>query len=226
MQPFYLPWVGFFDLIAKADYFVFLDNVKIEKSSWQTRNQILINNQPSFITVSIKGSRNQLISEVVINDEIKWREKHIATIANVYKKHPFGKWVLDLVVPVIEDTSICLLSDLNIELIKIICRNLDIKSKFYMSSQISTSGTKSRRLIEICNHFQSTNYYSPKGSKKYIDDENHFTKSKINVFYQNIILKKYNQFKSNNFVSNLSIIDLMANLGPDETTNYINNLKT
>jgi len=226
MQPFYLPWVGFFDLISRADHFIFLDNVKIEKSSWQTRNRILINDQPSFITVSIKGSRNQMISDVQINDDTNWRDKHIATLTNIYKKHPFGSWALDLILPIIGDRSIHLLSELNMRLIKIISRNLKVESQFYVSSNIPTEGSKSQRLIEICNYFNSTNYYSPKGSMEYIDDENYFSKSGINVFYQNIEIKKYNQFRTNNFVSNLSIIDLMSNLGPDETTNYINNLKT
>ncbi len=45
MQPTYLPWPGYFDLILKSDYFIFLDNVKFEKSSWQTRNQIINNNE-------------------------------------------------------------------------------------------------------------------------------------------------------------------------------------
>ena len=225
MQPTYLPWIGYFDLISISDHFVFLDNVKIEKSSWQTRNQILINNQPSFITVPIKGSRNQMIKDVFINQEINWRKKHISTLNNVYKKHPFGDWALDLVLPIIGDYSIKKLSDLNIQLIKKICKDLKINAQFYSASDIPTKGLKSQRLIEICNYFNSINYYSPRGSMEYINEENYFDKNKINVIYQKFSLKKYSQYRTNFFVNNLSIIDIMSNLGPVETLRYIEDLK-
>ena len=75
MQPTYLPWPGYFDLILMSDHFIFLDNVKFEKSSWQTRNQIITKNKLLYITVPVIGARNQIISEVLINDSSDWRNK-------------------------------------------------------------------------------------------------------------------------------------------------------
>ena len=74
---------------------------------------------------------------------------------------------------------------------------------------------------EICKHFNIYLYYSPLGSKKYINEEGYFEDNGINVIYQNIQLSKYNQHKTKMFIPNLSILDLMSNLGPDKLSEYI-----
>ena len=224
MQPTYLPWVGYFDLINLSDNFVFLENVKFEKSSWQTRNKIPINNKSSFLTVPVRGSRNQIIFEVLINEESNWRKKHISTLNTVYKNHPFGTWMLGIILPIINDLSITKLSELNIKLIKTISKEIKIYSNFKLGSKIKTKGTKSTRLLEICHHFKAKKYYSPIGSKDYIQKENLIVENNIEVIYQKLKLVEYKQFRSNNFISQLSIIDLMANLGPENSKKYIDDL--
>ena len=224
MQPTYLPWVGYFDLIKTVDHFVFLDNVKFEKSSWQTRNKIPINNIAQFLTVPVLGSRSQLIKEVLINDEINWRRKHIKTLRQLYKKHTFGDWMLEIVIPIIDDKSIVYLSELNIKLIKEISNSLDLITDYSLASNIPTCGTKSLRLAEICKFFGIRNYYSPVGSKDYIEEENIFTENNIDVIYQNLSLIIYKQRGQSHFISHLSIIDLMANLGYQSTINYIEDM--
>ena len=225
MQPTYLPWIGFFQLINSVDRFIFLDNVKLEKSSWQTRNKILVNKNPSFITVPVLGSRKQLISEALINSETKWRKKHILTLEQTYSKYPFGEWMLNIIIPIINDLTINHLCELNMKLIKTICSELGIKCNFFLSSKIPTKSTKSMRLIEICNYFGCINYYSPLGSKGYIETEKYFKKSGINVYYQKFKLEIYNQHTLKKFISHLSIVDIIANLGPEQTLNYIKQLK-
>lgn len=224
MQPTYLPWVGYFDLINLSENFVFLDNVKFEKSSWQTRNRIPINNNPHFITVPICGSRNQIIQEVIINDKSNWRNKQSATLNAIYKNHPFSKWMLEIVLPIINDSSITKLSELNIKLIKSISKAIDINSNFYLGSKIPTKERKSFRLVEICQHFKAQEYYSPIGSKDYIEKEDALRDHNIEVIYQNLRLKQYKQAHVDNFMSHLSIIDLMANLGAENSNRYINSV--
>ena len=80
MQPTYLPWSGYFNLIRLADHFVFLDDVKLEKFLWQTRNQILIDGKQKYLTVPVLGSRNQLIKDALVNENNNWRKKHINSI--------------------------------------------------------------------------------------------------------------------------------------------------
>jgi len=224
MQPTYLPWIGYFDLINLSDNFVFLDNVKFEKSSWQTRNKIPINNELSYLTVPVSGSRNQIIFEVLINEESNWRKKHIKTLNTVYKNYPFGEWMLDIILPIIDDLSITKLSLLNINLIKSISREIEINSNFHLGSQIPTAEKKSLRLVEICKTFKAKKYYSPIGAKDYIEKENALRENNIEVVYQNLKLDEYPQIHVKNFVPKLSIIDLMANVGPENSKKYINDL--
>ena len=224
MQPTYLPWSGYFNLIRLADYFVFLDDVKLEKSSWQTRNQILIDGKQKYLTVPVLGSRNQLIKDALVNENNNWRKKHINSIVQNYSKHPYFEWMFETVQNIIENKSFLKLSEINIALIKAISNAIEINCTFYSSSDFQTTGQKSLRLIEICNKLSSVLYYSPIGSKEYIEKEGLFAKHGINVVYQNIDLKPYTQLHLNEYISHLSIIDLMANTGFDSTSEYLTNL--
>jgi len=69
MQPTYLPWIGYFDLISKSDIFVFLDDVQFSRRSWQQRNRILLDGKETMLTIPIqnKGKREQLIKDVLVN---------------------------------------------------------------------------------------------------------------------------------------------------------------
>ena len=116
MQPTYLPWPGFFDLIAHSDTFVFLDDAKLEKSSWHVRNKILVNQTAVFITVELNAARNSLIKDAHLADS-RWRKKHAQMLKITYGKSPFGREVLDIVLPIIEDGNQKILADINIDLI-------------------------------------------------------------------------------------------------------------
>ena len=224
MQPTYLPWIGYFHLIQQSDKFVLLDNVKIEKSSWQTRNKILIGGQPRFITVPIEGSRTQLINEAKINDKTNWRKKHLASIMQNYSKHLYYEWMVNIIQPVIENEDITKLCELNVEIIKAIGSSLNIRCNYIFASDLPTKGKKSQRLIEICQLLSADIYLSPIGSKGYIEEESLFKKHEIPVQYQDITLLPYNQNGQNIHVSNLSIIDIMANEGCTGVSNYLSGL--
>jgi hypothetical protein len=106
------------------------------------------------------------------------------------------------------------LSEINIILIKEICEIIKIKTNFLNSSNISVPGSKSSKLINICNELDSKTYLTNSGAKQYIvDDIDLFKINKINVFIQNYQNKKYNQL-SDVFIEKLSVIDLIFNEGP------------
>ena len=87
MQPTYLPWTGYFNLIFQSDVFVFLDDVQYERGSWQNRNRILLNGQPHFLTVpSIRTQLSEQIKMVEIDAKKNWRSKHVKTIKQAYGK--------------------------------------------------------------------------------------------------------------------------------------------
>ena len=221
MQPNFLPWPGYFHLIDKVDVFIFLEKVKFEKSSWHHRNLFVINNKASFITIPVTGSRLQLINDVKINYDNLWKKKHVTTLTNNYKKHPYGSDILNLIIPILENSKFVYLKDLNKSLIINICDFLGINSNFATDKDLFTESKKSMRLIELCNIYKCKEYFSPLGSKNYIEDENLFNQFNIDVVYQNPKITNYTQFKSNNFIPYLSIIDLISNLGKIGSLEYI-----
>ena len=88
MQPTYLPWHGYFALMSVVDIFVLLDDVQFNKRSWQQRNRIKTQNGTSYLTVPVftKDKRDQLISEVLINRDIDFVNKHLKSIQHNYSK--------------------------------------------------------------------------------------------------------------------------------------------
>ena len=86
MQPHYFPWAGYFNLISKVNKFVFLDDVQFSKNSWQSRNQIIINDQKKWIMIPLKKSPlNTNIKDKLIDYSKKWQSKIFKTIIQNYK---------------------------------------------------------------------------------------------------------------------------------------------
>ena len=88
-QPQYLPWLGYFDKIDRADVFVLLDNVQFKKNEWQNRNRIKTAQGPQWLTVPVLYRFPQLICEVGINTKERWQHKQRQTILSNYRKAPF-----------------------------------------------------------------------------------------------------------------------------------------
>ena len=88
MQPTYIPWAGYFDLINRSDVFVFLNNVQFSKQSWQVKNKILSNGNELKLTVPIKKARlSTNIDQIIIDDS--HLEKHLKSICYIFKKSLF-----------------------------------------------------------------------------------------------------------------------------------------
>ena len=223
MQPTFLPWPGFFFLVKKSNKTIFLTETKLEKNSRQTKNSVLKNKEVIDLIVPISGSRLQNISESIVDDNQNWRKKITKTIDQSYSKHPYGKILIEGLLSIINDKKIKKLKDINIEIIKYIAGILNLEQNFHTDTDYKFKGYKSEKIKNICNYFSIRNYISPVGAKDYIEGENILRNEKIKVEY---ILDNpkisYKQFKNDNkFVNNLSIIDVLANIGPDKTNLFI-----
>lgn len=218
MQPTYLPWIGYFDLINSVDYFVFLDDVQFNKRSWQQRNRILLNGKEKLLTVPVltKGKQQQLINEVRIDYTQNWVKDHIQTLEIAYSKHPYGSEIINLYIETVEKKP-AFLSNLNKELIKEIMIRKDLQTITLSSSDIPVSGKKSEYLLNICKYLNVNTYVSAVGSREYIEEEGLFEKSEIEVIYQSFTPFTYTQKNSESFFPYLSGLDLIANVGFSET---------
>jgi hypothetical protein len=220
MQPTYLPWAGYFNLMARTERFVFLNNVQFDKPSWQMRNRILVGGQPHFLTVPTQGSQNQLIMDVAV-DGAHWREKHSKLLEHTYGKHAFGRAMLDCVQPILCDASTDKLEALNMRLIEALSRNLELTPEFHRASSLPAEGKRSARLVSLCRHFGDEKYLSPAGSAEYIAEDRAFDQAGILVEFQRFQPKKYAQRKAPEFVPSLSIVDVVANLGWAGAAEYV-----
>lgn len=220
MQPSYLPWAGYFELIARSDQFVFLNDVQFAKPSWQMRNRILLQGRAQFITVPTLGSRNQLISEVRLANE-DWRSKHQKLLEHAYAKHPHGSAALGVVLPVIADRSLERLQELNARLIEALSQALGLNGNFVWSSALSPEGQRSARLADILNKLGQVDYLSPAGSADYIAEDALLQAAGIRVEYQHFEARQYPQRGAVQFEPRLSIVDVIASLGLSGARSYV-----
>ena len=96
MQPTFLPWLGYFNLISKVDTFVFLDDVQLDKRSWQTRNRLFTGQTVNWVSCPIqKTSRDTLICDVDISQNTEWKNKLIKTIRYNNSKRKGGQYAIN-----------------------------------------------------------------------------------------------------------------------------------
>ena len=195
MQPYFFPYIGYFELINAVDNFVFYDDVNYIKNGWINRNRILINDKASYLTVSLNNaSPNKLKNEIEILDN---RPKLGKTILMAYRKAPF----FDNAWPVVKN---CLdfdskrISEIAIFSIKAVSGYLELKTEFEVSS-LNYSETKGKekaeRLIEICKRNTAKNYLNPIGGKELYSKEQ-FALNGIQIFFIKSKGNEYFQFGS------------------------------
>jgi hypothetical protein len=221
MQPTYLPWAGYFNLISQADVFVFLDDVQYEKSSWQNRNRILLHGKDHWITApALKESLSQHINTIRTENKYDWRKKNYKLLQSAYGKHPHGKDILDILEKIL-DESIIYLADLNIRLILDFCEKLSLRTEFYRSSELNIGGARSERLLKMCQFLGCDEYLSPVGSTQYLAEDGAFNNAPVKLIFQKYVPEIYMQKGSDEFIGSLSIVDVVANLGWDKTMEYV-----
>lgn len=215
MQPTYLPWIGYFALMDQVDMFVLLDDVQFEHRSWQHRNRIWSRDSSQWLTVpvSIKGRRNQRIEDALIDSARPWQRKHLGAILQNYSRAPwlptYRSWLEQIYQH--PPRRLC---DLNRLLIEELARKLGIRTALCSSSELHANGDRVGRLIHICQEIGAAEYLSSIGSYDYIEADNRFPEAGIRLFYQHYEHPSYRQIQGD-FVSHLSVLDLLLNEGPD-----------
>lgn len=214
-QPNYLPWLGYFEQIKRSDRFVFLDNVQYQRREWQNRNRIKQDdNQVLWLTVPVlcKGNYLSPINTIKIDYSMEWSKQHLAAIKHCYSNAQYKNDIIAF----LERVFVCKyarLVDLNIALIKEICKLIGISPDFYLASDLNPTGSKTDLLIDVCKKLGARSYYSSDGARSYMEqDEYKFERHEIEVVYQNYEHPSYCQ-KGNVFTPYLSIVDLIAHVG-------------
>ena len=224
LQPFYMPWVGYFGMIDVADVFVFADDTQFLAKSWQRRNKIKNANKPKWLTVPIHKNFGQKINEVKINKSaefkernrtINWGEKHWELISLAYYNAPFYKDFKDDIKELffMDWEFLC---DLDIYSIKKISNLLELKNtEFIKKSEIEgIDGRKVDSIISICDKLGADEYVSGPAARNYIDKAE-FQKLKennIDLYWFEFSHPEYPQI-GDDFIPYLSVIDMLFNAG-------------
>ena len=223
MQPTYLPWLGYFNLIKKSDEFVFYTTTQLTKRSWQTRNKIKAQNGTLMLTIPVKKTtsrENLTIENSKVQKEFNWQENHLKSIRQSYSKAPFFDQVYPLLSTVLSKKSDFLI-EYTIPIITALLEKLDINTEITFSKDITYTGKKDEALISICKERNASNYLSVKGSMDYIlTGENLFDKNSIQLLWNDYKHPEYEQFFGS-YESHLSIIDALFMLGFEKVKTII-----
>lgn len=211
-QPQYLPWLGYFDKMDRADAFCYLDNVQYKKNEWQNRNRLKTAQGVQWITVPVRYRFPQKMIEVTLNDTVKWRHKHIQALVTNYSKASFFSEYFSIFESVLK-CDFEHIVDLNITMIEKIRNILGITDKpTVRASELSLSDDPTGRLVDICMHFGGNTYLAGQDGAKYMD-MSQFEESGIRVVAQTYNHPEYPQLYGD-FQSHISIVDLIFNCGP------------
>ena len=227
MQPYSFPYLGYFQLVNAVDTFVFYDDVNFIVKGWINRNQILRQDQAYKFTIPlVKASQNRLINELQIHEFQRWKKDFLGLIEVNYKKAPFFKSTFDwLNVFLKEDYS--LISELASASIKATMDLLGVPKKYLISSELNYRSNLlleggQQKILKICQILKATHYINPKnGTDLYNSDT--FSKVDVSLSFIQMDPVVYKQLDNNNFVPNLSIIDVLMFNELSQVKSFLNN---
>lgn len=218
-QPNFLPYLGFFHKMMHCDQFVIVDNVEFVGKGpfgWIHRNKIRIHNKDEhWLTVPVyqKGRYHQNINEVEINNQEHWRRKHWKSIRLNYNNTPY----FDDYKQGLEDIynqEWDMLVNLNMALLEWVRDCLEIDVPIALASEEGIEGESSQLVLNLCKAFDGDTYLSGMHGKDYLDREL-VEDSEVEITFQEFDHPTYPQHRYDDFVSHLSVIDLLFNCGPE-----------
>ena len=214
IQPSFLPWLGYFEQMARADVFVYLDDVQYTKQDWRNRNRL--KNSSGSATISVPIVNENLsglrISQVRISYAQDWQSKMLQQINSWYTKAPYAASILPGLRDILS-TRFELLVDLNYETVRFLRDHFKITTPLHLASDIpGKSKDKNLKLIDICKHHGADLLYDGKAAQSFIDLEL-FAAHGVSVIFQDYVHTPYPQLWGD-FQSHLSALDLILNCGP------------
>lgn len=210
-QPQYLPWLGYFEKMDRADVFVFLDDVQFTKNDWQSRNKIRTPQGWQWLTAPVQHHFGQKINETRLDERNPWRRKHLRTLEMNYSKTPHFRTYAGEIESALNRPA-SNLSELCLNLIEVLCRLLALEVQTEVSSRLPLPADPTGRLLEICKKYGADAYYAGAHGRHYLNVDR-FKAEHIEVVFQDYKHPEYDQCIQP-FVPNMSVVDLLFNAGP------------
>ena len=215
VQSNYIPWKGYFDMIAAVDQFILYDDMQYTRRDWRNRNQIKTPQGQQWLTVpvKVKGKYFQTIRETEV-DGADWAQAHWKAIAQNYRRAPHFEEVSALFEPLYRHCQHSHLSTLNRAFIEAVCAYLSITTKISSSWDYVLVEGKTERLADLCAQANGTEYISGPAARDYIV-ENVFTEQGIKLsWFDYSGYPEYPQLWGE-FSHGVTILDLLFNCGKD-----------
>lgn len=213
VQSNYVPWKGYFDLIAAVDQFVLYDDVQFTKNDWRNRNRIKTPQGTSWISIPVGARIDRLVREVVVPPPTRWQHQHWKALESNYRRSPNYNWTAEWLAPLYLDQEYEFLSDLNRRFLEVICRHLGIQTRLRSSSEFQLEGDRSERLAFICQQVGATEYYSGPAAGAYLELSSFRQRGVTVRWFSYDGYRPYPQLWGP-FVHEVSILDLLFNCGP------------
>lgn len=215
LQSNYIPWKGYFDMIAAVDEFILYDDMQYTRRDWRNRNQIKTPQGVQWLTVpvKVKGKYDQTIRETEL-DGSDWAKVHWKMLAQNYRRAPHFEEVAAIFEPIYLQHQYTHLSVLNRELIEAVCNYLGITTKISNSWNYRLIEGKTERLADFCAQAGGTKYISGPSAKDYIE-ESIFSERGIELSW--FSYEGYPEYPQlwGEFTHGVSILDLLFNCGKD-----------
>lgn len=214
LQPQFFPWRGVFEQVRLADEFVHMDDVQFPQGRhFTTRVQIKTASGPLWMTVPIARHASRVsIAEVEIDYAADWREKHLRTFEMSYARAPFASAARSIMSD-LYSVRPRTIAELNIAALERCAAELGLSATFSRTSATPVDGVKSGRLVNLLRPRGATVYITGHGALNYLD-ESAFTAAGIEVRVMDYTRRPYPQLHGA-FDPHVSILDLIANLGPE-----------
>lgn len=222
MQPYFLPYVGYFQLIAAVDRFVLYDDVSFIKGGWINRNNLLLNGNPQLFTIPLSNGESGVpIREVgIAGTFLKWRSKFFRTLSHAYKKAPNFEEVSAMLERWLAPDAKTI-SEINRTSLIETASWLGITTEIIPSSSVyeNTDMDRRERLVDLCRREGAHIYVNAAGGRK-LYDKTWFAQHGIELLFLDSTIHEYPQ-ATKQFVPNLSILDLMMNVPSKEARTVV-----
>jgi hypothetical protein len=213
LQSNYIPWKGYFDMIAAVDEFILYDDVQFTKNDWRNRNKIKTPNGLEWISIPVGQNINRRIRDVDLPND-SWQEKHWKTLVSNYGRAPYFYEIAAWLEPLYLAQSYTHLSQINRCFIEAVCDYLGIKTVITNSWDYTLFDGKTERLADLCTQSGGTEYISGPSAKTYIEEDK-FNKRGIKLtWFDYSGYPEYPQLWGK-FIHEVSILDLLFNAGKD-----------
>jgi hypothetical protein len=211
LQSNYIPWKGYFDIIAAVDEFILYDTVQFTKNDWRNRNKIKTPNGIRWISVPVGQDIRRRICDVTLQND-KWQEKHWKMLESNYRRALHFSEIASAIEPLYRHHKYSSLSVLNREFIEIVCRILGIKTKISSAFDYNLIDGKTERLVDLCLQAGATEYISGPAARGYVD-ERMFSDRNIGItWFEYSGYPEYPQLWGK-FSHDVTILDLLFNCG-------------